>query len=204
MGWRDEKCLQGVENIIKLLEKHKNKMDKDDEKEMVENIEEGKDFILTSFLNSNDNFENRPSLIGGPQSRLFFKKHQALHLKFSGQNFVNLDTMTLIKGDLSDPYFILRQEDNDIYRSEVIEDDLNPIWKKLEIVAKFKDTEKPAGIPSYFPFFDPNQPIEILVYDKDHCYDDCIGSVRIENLIESSGSKFDLKIEFSNFFQTRR
>ena len=198
MGWKDEKCLQGVKNIIKLLEKHKDKIDKDDEKKMVENIDEGKEFILTSFLNSNDNSENRPNLIGGPQSRLFFKKHQTLHLKLSGQNFVNLDEMTLIKNDKSDPYFILRQGENDIYRSEVIENDLNPIWKKLDIVAKFEDTKKPTGIPSYFPFFDPNQPIDILVYDEDRCYDDFIGSVRIENLIESSGSKLELKIESSN------
>ena len=74
-----------------------------------------------------------------------------------GINLDDLDTMSL-----SDPYFIMYSEGNEIYRSEIIMDDLNPEWKDFSLkVSSIRNT------------------LKINVWDKDSVKDDFIGGCEL-------------------------
>ena len=74
-----------------------------------------------------------------------------------GVNLDNLDTF-----DLSDPYFFIYSNENEIYKSEIIMDNLNPTWKEFVIKEQYI-----------------NNLIKIQVWDKDLTNDDYIGGCEI-------------------------
>lgn len=76
-----------------------------------------------------------------------------LYFEMKGINLDDLDTF-----DLSDPYFILTSNGNELYKSEVIYDNLNPVWKGFTL----RDSEIRNGIV-------------LNVWDKDAGSDDFIG-----------------------------
>ncbi|OMJ73709.1 hypothetical protein SteCoe_27553 [Stentor coeruleus] len=77
----------------------------------------------------------------------------ALFIEMKGIDLDDLDTF-----DLSDPYFILTSNGNELYKSEVIYDNLNPVWKGFTL----RDTEIRNGVV-------------VNVWDKDVGSDDFIG-----------------------------
>lgn len=86
------------------------------------------------------------------------KASKDLKCSIRGIDLDDLDTF-----DLSDPYFILYSNSNEFYRSEVIWDNLNPVWKEFVISENV--------ISSL---------IKINVWDKDLNNDDFIGSCEIQ------------------------
>lgn len=74
---------------------------------------------------------------------------------------IELDDLDVF--DLSDPYFILYSNGTEIYRSEVIMDNLNPVWKRCKL-----------------PKIMLNDPFKIEVWDKDLNKDDFIGDCSVD------------------------
>ena len=80
-----------------------------------------------------------------------------LNFEVRGRNLDDLDITSL-----SDPYFIITCNKKEVYRSEVIMDNLNPTWNRFELDERvLKD------------------PIIFLVWDKDPGSDDFIGACEV-------------------------
>lgn len=127
--------------------------------------------------------------------KLYFLKLEALRLKITGENLDNLD-WSLTGSNKSDPYFKLEQNGETIYQSERIDDNLNPKWKKVDIICNSDDK-------CYGPMkvLDTKLPVTIQVWDYDSGNkDDLIGEIKVENIMNVDGN---LKLQRNNKDKSR-
>lgn len=107
-------------------------------------------------------------------SAVHFKKFSniALSLKITGQNLINMDTGNKEDGrpNLTDAYYTIKQNNEEIYTSEVVNDNLNPNWKPVQLICKndvFKNQNNFFLNQNQKKEFDSSSSMIVEVWDKD-------------------------------------
>lgn len=107
-------------------------------------------------------------------STLHFKKFSniVLNLKITGQNLINMDTGNKDDGrpNLTDAYYTIKQNNEEIYTSEVINDNLNPNWKPVQLICKnnvFKNQNNFFLNQNQKKELDSSSSLIVEVWDKD-------------------------------------